>query len=466
MSPARRFGRPLRLLLIVCLGWSLPYLTAQETPATSGDVITMEAFNITTYSGKIPVIDGFTGKDYDGSNQVVVEFANSFNKLLLAYHRRLVTNEVKHLNFRYALGGQFEAEMTQLGASLGFRPFALEKSSWLTRERAIVSRLVNRPFFKINALVVWDVERLQDIAPAKPKNKYARDIRLNPETQRWERRVMARWNVSFPRGNNRSFFTEKDQGLNLDTLRGFHFIENGLPGDVPPQAFQDVKLTYPIFYAESVEDEATLRRLQQTFIANLHFIYDPFSWVARRDLRFRGGFLNECRDYLAQQRLPITDRDWFDPVLATLLSDLVTIKLQGVDEIYDYRMLSRYVRESPRSLGLGLDLLNWNSNENRTATDDPPKPVRLGAGSGEGFRFILIDAYQQFGDKLLDDIRARLAAARESRSKIGGQDMLHAVVAELAGEPFGKFSAAALRRQEIRLEEHRIDEATLMKLAR
>ena len=58
---------------LVALGLDLigaATLAAQEPPA-GDDVVKMEAFNVTAYNGKIPILDGFTGKDYEGSNQLV-----------------------------------------------------------------------------------------------------------------------------------------------------------------------------------------------------------------------------------------------------------------------------------------------------------------------------------------------------------------------------------------------------------
>ncbi|HRE07069.1 MAG TPA: hypothetical protein PKX00_15760, partial [Opitutaceae bacterium] len=93
----------------------------------------MEPFNVTVYRGDIPIIDGFTGKAYTGSNEVVVQFAKTFNKLLLGYHKKLVIDEVRHLNLRYKLGKEFEREMGTLSASFGFGEFALDDSTWLRR---------------------------------------------------------------------------------------------------------------------------------------------------------------------------------------------------------------------------------------------------------------------------------------------------------------------------------------------
>jgi hypothetical protein len=74
--------------------------TLQAQDSAGEDVVQMEAFNVTAYHGKIAIIDGFTGKEYRGENDVVFNFAQSLNKLLLGYHKKLVIDEVKHLEFR------------------------------------------------------------------------------------------------------------------------------------------------------------------------------------------------------------------------------------------------------------------------------------------------------------------------------------------------------------------------------
>jgi hypothetical protein len=252
------------------------------------------------------------------------------------------------------------------------------------------------------------------------------------------------------------FNTIKEQGLNLDTMAGFHFIEVGLPGDVPSHAFRDVKLTYPIFFSDANTEEATLRKLQEQFVAHLFFIYDPFSWVARRDTRFRGGFVREIREHIERQRLPVDDRGEFDGVLAQFLSDVVTIKTQGMDEIHALQMLQKRLGESPAWLGVGLDLLNWNPREKREARDAPEATIRLTAGSPRGFRHVLIDAYQRFGDELTARIQARLAEAAEARGKIGGMQMLREVVAGLSGLPYEEYARRAVREQERLLARHRL----------
>jgi hypothetical protein len=451
---------PIHRTLLCPLGLALVAawpLRAQEPPVE--DTVRLEAFNVTAYHGKIPLIDGFTGKDFERENSVVFKFAQSFNKLLLGYHRKLVLDEVNHLRFRIKLGQDFAREMGLINTSFGFSPFALDTSTWLRRERAIISRLVQQPFFKIKALVAWDLDRLAQIAPHKPDSKYAADIRYDPAAGRWERRITARWDVAFfthqtPRGS--SFATDKMQGLNLDTQRGFHFIERGLPVQVPAHAFQEVQLTYPIFYSDQHAGERELRYLQETFVANLYYIYDPFSWAARRDTRFRGGFAQDCLEHIQAQRISVDDRDWFDGVLARFLSDVVTIKLQGAEEIYALHMLGKRLGETPRVLGVGLDLLNWNKGEKREAVDKPEAEASVNPASPGGVRYVLIDAYQRLGEPLVEKIAGRLGAQKQSRQKINGRAMLAQVIAELSGQPYEAFAQRAKLTQEANLARHKL----------
>lgn len=434
-----------------------PYLRAQDT--TAQDVVQMEPFNVTVYRGDIPIIDGFTGKAYTGSNEVVVQFAKTFNKLLLGYHKKLVIDEVRHLNLRYKLGKEFEREMGTLSASFGFGEFALDDSTWLRRERAIVTRLIREPFFKVKALVVWDRDRLQKIAPKKPDSKYAADLRYDPDTGSWQRRILTRWEVFFynnPNRTDRAFETEKIQGLNLDTQRGFHFIERGLPVQIPSSAFQEVKLTYPIFYSDHEVGEKILRHLQETLVANLYYLYDPFSWMARRDTRFRGGYIQDCQEHVRAQRIYVEDRDAFDATLSRFLSDVVTIKLQGADEIYSLHMLQKHLGESPRTLGVGLDLLNWNKGEERDAIDRPATEARISPSHPGGFRFVMIDAYQRLGEPFLEKIRSRLREQKELRRSVNGQTLLTEIIAELSGLPYSEFAQRAKHTQEAHLARHKM----------
>ncbi len=451
---------PIRNCALVAFWLTLAVSSPARAQEPAGDeVVKMEAFNVTAYHGRMPLIDGFTGKDYTGENDVVFNFAQTFNKLLLGYHQKLVLDEVKHLQFRIKLGKEFEREMGQLTASFGFDAFTLDTSTWLRRERAIISRLIKEPFFKVKALIAWDLDRLNKMAPNRPDSKYAGDIHFDAGTGRWERRITDRWEVVFfnnPNNRGGTFSTEKTQGLNLDTQKGFHFIERGLPVQVPSHAFQEVKLTYPIFYSDQQAGEKELRYLQETFIANLYFIYDPFSWVARRDTRFRGGFSQECLDQIKAQRIYVSDREWFDTVFSRFLSDLVTLKLQGAEEIYALHMLNKRLGESPRTLGLGLDLLNWNKGERREAIDKPEAEARISPTTPGGFRFVLIDAYQRLGDPFVEKIRSRLLAQKAARRSINGQAMLKQTIAELAEISYEEFAQRAQTTQEAKLAQHRI----------
>ena len=154
---------------------------AQEAQAGEGEVVTMEAFNVTAYGGQIKIVDGFTGKEYRGDHPLVFEFAESFNTLLIGFHKRLVLDEVKHMRYRLDFGKRFEDEINALCRDFEFRAFELDRSTWLSRERSIVTRLIREPFFRIQALVVWDLDKLNAMAPGKPRNKYAADIRYNPD---------------------------------------------------------------------------------------------------------------------------------------------------------------------------------------------------------------------------------------------------------------------------------------------
>ncbi len=444
--------------LFLCFSASISIHAQDNQEFLGDDALMMDAFNVTAYGGEIPIIDGLTGKKYQGDNQVVFDFALSFNKLLLGYHKKLVVDEYKHMNFRLKLGDSFEAEMNKIGGPFGFKAFKLDRSEWMTREKAIVSRLINKPFFRINSLIAWDIEKLNEMAPEKPKTKFSDDINFDLETHTWERRVTARWNVFFYRNSNlnRAFTTHKDQGLNLDTGRGFHLIDFPLPGNIPAHAFKDVKLTYPIFYSDAKITEEELLRLQQTFVENLFYIYDPFSWMARRDTRFRGGFQTECQEYIEKQKIYVNDRQWFDSVFSRFLSDVVTMRLQGAQEIYDLHMVGKRFGESPSILGAGLDLMNWNPKEKREAQDKPEALVKLHHNNGWGFRYVMIDAYQQFGNKLLNEIHAKVVLAAKSKQKFDGKKSIQNILADLSGMSFNEYGKQATKRQEAHLAEQRV----------
>ena len=102
------------IALLVCFSASISVQAQADEKFLGDDALMMDAFQVSVYGGKIPINDGLTGKKYDGDNQVVIDFALSFNKLLLAYHQKLVIDEYKHMEFRLNLGDQFESEMNTL----------------------------------------------------------------------------------------------------------------------------------------------------------------------------------------------------------------------------------------------------------------------------------------------------------------------------------------------------------------
>ena len=446
--------RPVVAVVVFVFSFLAPILSAQD--AAESPVFKMEPFNVRAYSGKIRIVDGFTGKDYEGTHVVVTEFARSFNKILLGFHKKLVHDEVKHLEMRYQLGRDFEREVNQLSSTFGFGEFALDNRTWLTRERSILTRLVREPFFEIKTIVVWDLDRLGRDPAAKPANKYARDIHYDADAQRWERRITATWEVFFARNGGEPFHTEKRQGLNLETQCGFHFIELGLPLNVPPNAFGKVQLTYPIFFSSDATAKTDVTRLQENLVANLNYLYDPFSWVYRRHLRFRGGFIAECLSHIEEQRLPVRDREWFNPVLARFFSDVALVKLQGAREIYAYHLQQKRFSESPNTLGLGLDLLNWNDDEDRTATDRPEAAVRLALEHPHGFRFVLLDAYLRHGDAFVAKVRDLLRAPTSAQRAGDGRAVFTAAIEAVSGLSYAEFAQRAKATQEEQLNRFRV----------
>jgi hypothetical protein len=351
---------------------------ADDSLEFDGETFQLEAFVI--YEAPIDIIDGLTGEKYEGTNPILLDFADTINDLLLGFHKKLLINEIQHLNFRLEDGLVFEKELADLSASFGIKRFDVDHTKWMVKEKSILYRLNTEPFYKIEAMVYWNVDELNRRLPSKPQNKYAKDIHYNEEKEIWERRVTTHWKVAYvrpPKGKNRygnPVNIEKFQGLNLDTNAGYHFSD-GLSGDVPPSGFKDVKLTYPVLINSTEPRAEQVRRLQETFVRNLIYIYDPFSWMARRDTRFRGGFYREISEATDRARFKVKDREWFDKVLARFLSDVITVKRHGPKEIYSLYALQRF-NLSKNVLGEDLDLLNWNKGEKREGVHDK-KDVRV-----------------------------------------------------------------------------------------
>lgn len=431
-------------------------LQANDLLNFDGETYELEAFVI--YETPIEIIDGVTGEKYIGTNPVVLDFADTFNDLLLGFHKKLLIHEIGHLNFRLEDGLAFEEELAELSDSFGIKGFDIDHSKWMIKEKSILYRLNTEPFYKIEAMIYWDVDELNRMLPNKPQGKYTKDIHFNKAKGIWERRVTTHWKVSFvrpPTGKNRfgnPFNIEKFQGLNLDTNEGYHFIDHGLANDVPPSAFKDVKLTYPVLINSTEPREEQVLRLQQTFVKNLVHIYDPFSWVARRDTRFRGGFYREISEAVSKQRFNVKDRDWFNQVFARFLSDVITVNRHGAKEIYSLYALQRF-HLSENILGEDLDLLNWNPGENRKGVHGKKDAkVWINYKSPNGARFIALDAYMRYTDKFVDALRSNLA---NLKGKESGQDIFRRTIEEVSGVPFNKYEKNAIKAQKELIEKYR-----------
>ena len=441
-------GRASWLVLAIWV-LAMPWGRAEEDP----QVFEMEAFVV--YGGTIDVIDGFTGEPYSKENEVVEGFREDFNKLLLNYHRWLLRNEARFMKQQIEANEATMVELNALVASFGIEEISFNEANHLVIERAIFNRLVQDPFFRIDALVVWELEHLKGYEEKKPDGVYARDIRYNAETGKWERRVTTDWEVSIRMGAFDALEVLKQQGLNLDTNRGYHFINRPLTVRVKPESFKEVRLTYPIIVDPAEPVEAQITRLREAFVMNLASIYDPFSWASRRNIRFRGSFQGPVVRAVEATRFRVGDRPWFNTVLATLLNDVVTINRQGIEEIYELSLLRR-IPVNQNLLGLGLDLLNWNPDEQRAVDYDPRTQGSIGMNFDhpDGARFIILEAYGRDPKGFLDLLRQKLA---ESKKGVSGKDLMREVIEGVTGEPADAFIEEAGRRQRARLDSFRYD---------
>jgi len=409
------------------------------------------------YGGLIDTIDGFSEEDYHEDDPVVLGFREEFNNLLLGFHRKLLIDEHKHMTKIVQVEVAFHADLNSLGQSFGVKRVDRRKNVFI-REKSITNRLVKDPFFIIEALIVWDADRLERYKDRRPDSKYAENIRYNKETEKWERRVTTEWDVFFTRSNGSTSWSRKEQGLNLDTNKGFHLVEKGLSEDVPPHAFEKVNLTYPIFVNSFEPADIQIQRLQKSLVANLYQIYDPYSWVSRRStrLRVRGKFQGEFKQEVKDSRLPVTDRNWFDGVLSHLILDIVTIKHLGVQELYDYEMLMKIpIREN--ILGVGFDLLNWNPGEERSIEYDPTvnNKVWVNFNSANGARWVLIDAYRRYGIQVLNLIRDELNSLASKNQKMSGKELVKKVLSKVTGTDANKYIKLAEKAQKQELEKRR-----------
>ena len=422
-----------------------------------GFFVTLDAY--VKYGGDIDVIDGLTGRAYHSDNAVVKAIYSSFPQIMGGMHAKLLELEARYMNFYLTQGVQHERELSALAESFGITRFSMDRSRWMVREKAILQRLHNEPFFLIKELVIWEKEYLDEDLP---DNKWAKNIRYNWETQSWERRVLTDWDVNtvqVTRWNNGKLNTnvqmvEKLQGLNLETNKGFHIITGGrgLGRYVQPGDFKEVTVSYPIFVSRREDANEQIERLQKQIVENLSHLYDPFTWVARRSTRFRNAFSSELINYFRERKYRVKDRDWFDPVICHFLNDVVTVKRYGLREVYDIYLTQQFAN-SKNVLGKDLDLLNWHEGEKREGERvNRDRKIWLNYKNTQGVRFVLLDAYLRYGDKFVDALRLELTS---SKKKVIGKGIIENVIAEVSGVPAEKYISAAIKAQRAGLEQYR-----------
>ena len=420
-------------------------------------LVTLDAY--VKYGGDIDVIDGLTGRSYHSDNAVVKAIHSSFPQIMGGLHAKLLELEAKYMNFYLTQGVQHERELSALAESFGITRFAMDRSRWMVREKAILQRLVKEPFFQIKELVIWEKEYLDENLP---DNKWAKNIRLNPVTQSWERRVLTEWNVNtvrVTRWNNGQLNTnvqmvEKRQGLNLETNMGFHIMVGGrgLGQWVEPGDFSEVTVSYPIIVSKRADADEQIQKLQRQIVENLSHLYDPFTWVARRSTRFRTAFSSELTNYFKERKYRVKDRDWFDPVICHFLNDVVTVKQYGFKEIYDLYLTQQFAN-SKNVLGKDLDLLNWHEGENREGESvNRERKIWLNFDRPGGARFVMLDAYLRYGDKFLDALREELISLKK---RAVAKDLIRDVIADVSGVPADKYIPAAIKAQRAGLEQFR-----------
>jgi hypothetical protein len=456
MNPLYHRTLPVLLGILACLPLTL-------SAKKKDDSITMETIEMApfvVYGGLIDTYDGFSGKPYTKSNAVVEGFREEFNEILKGYHRSILIEELKHMKQQLVISTRMSGDVEELCNTFGITSFKRkDRNSLMPIEKAITMRLLKDPFFIIEGLIVWDLDRLNGRNGNRPRSKFSDDIRYNPETEEWERRVTTRWEASIWRRNsNDGIFVLKEQGLNLDTNSGFHLINRGLTGAVTPKSFRDVKLTYPIFINSREPVDEQVQHLKETFLKNLTHIYDPYSWAMRRNIRFRGGYLNELNRHTKRAGFNVSEREWFDPLLAHFINDIITSKFFGPDEIYTHLALQK-TPVNTNILGEKFDLLNWNEGEDRSVNYDPRKQwgFNTNFNNPDGARFILFDAYRRYHAKFVDALRQNIELAKESKKPTPAKELVKRTLSEVSGIPADVYIKKASKVQRDILNQHKID---------
>ncbi len=421
-----------------------PRLSAQSALSEAGVgsddsfLVYLDAY--VKYGGEIDVIDGMTGKEYHSDSPVVKAIHTNFPKIMGGLHNKLLLLEARFMNTQLKVGAEHSDRLSELGRSFNIRGFGIDDENWLKKEKTILARLSDKPFFKIKEIVVWEREELSDMAlRGNPRGQH---LKFNPESLDWERRVLTEWKVNIRNRNSYRVVT-KIQGLNLDTNEGFH-ISDTLPGNVYTSAFQEVKLSYPIIVSRSEDSQAQIDRMQKLIVQNLSYIYDPFSWAAHRKTRFRARILGDFRNHLGRMSYRVKNRDWFDPVISNLLNDIVTVQTYGLDEIYDFYVVRRFYN-SANLMGKATNPLNWNEGEDRKVSGvRKNKNVSIGKKSQDGWRFALLDMYLRYGDVFVDNLREKLTTLK---TKGDGEAIIRQTIEEVSGVSSDTYINAALKAQ-------------------
>jgi hypothetical protein len=316
----------------------------------------------------------------------------------------------------------------------------VEDDSWFLKERRILARLRKEPFFQIKELVVWHRDELSSIGLRG--NERAKNLRFNPEILDWERRVLTEWEVNIR--TRKSFRrVNKWQGLNLDTNRGFH-ISDGLPTNISTSSFREVKVSYPIIVYSDRDEQEQIDHLQRLIVKNMSYLYDPFSWGAKRATRFRGRIAGELLKHMKDRSYRVTDREWFDPTICNFLNDVIALEIYGLKEIYDFYVVKRF-ESNPNLMGEEMDPLNWNPGEEReTSKKRTNAKVWLNFNNPTGARFAMLDAYLRYGDVFLDNLRLKLTSLK---TKEAGRGIIEESISEVSGVPAKTYIKAALEAQ-------------------
>ena len=401
-------------------------------------LVELEAY--VKYGGNIDVIDGMTRQKYTRDNPVVKAIHSNLPKIMGGLHKKLLDLEAKHMNYQMSEGISHAQKLGGLAKLFGIKGFRLESDTWLRKERTILARLRDKPFFKIKEIVVWEEDELSAIALRG--NERGKNLRFNGETDSWERRVLTEWEVNI-RSKNRFKRVNKWQGLNLDTNRGFH-ISDTLPGNVYTSAFREVNVYYPIIVSRDEDPEEQIQRLQRQIVKNLSYLYDPFSWAARRNTRFRTKYASGLTNHMRKMSYRVHDREWFDPVICHFLNDMVTVEMYGLEEVYNLFGTQRW-ENSRYLLGESMDPLNWHEEEDRPSSSGPRNPkVNLKFDRPDGARFVMLDMYLRHGYAFAENLRGKLTNLKKKEDP---KAIIRQAIEEVSGIQADTYIQAALDAQ-------------------